>query len=399
MALERTIKVGIEMRVMAGPMTGIGNYSFHLIQALLKDEPRLHFSGFGLTSWLSLDAGELDRLSASKEAARASKPAAKGIGRLRNLAVEKLRQSKLAPAIYRAQFVRTVKRQSFDLFHAFNFLPFADPGVVTLPVVYDLSFVRYPHTHPRERLRRLERLPQFLEDAPLVQTISEFSRDEITSVFGCPKDKIIVAPPAASDIFRPLGPEIVQSQLAQMGITGDYFLAVGTLEPRKNLRTLIQAFGRLSKTERAAAPLLIVGGGGWGALELPPETEALRSEGSLRFLGTVSNAELRTLYEGALALMFPSIYEGFGMPVVEAMACGTRVVHSSGTSMDEISDGLAIKVGALDIDAWTAAFRALTDSSEATLDGSTALRARAAHFDWHRSAARIKDAYTTLVNT
>lgn len=399
MSAEQTTHVGIELRVMAGPMTGIGNYSFHIMKALLRGDTNLRFSGFDLTSWRSLDHQALDRMAASKELARATKSASGGLAGLKKLAVQGLRQSKLAPALYRAQFARTVKRQSFDLFHAFNFLPFSDPGVVTLPVVYDLSFIRYPQSHPTERLRRLEQLPRVLESTPLVHTISEFSRREISELLSYPSDRIFVAPPAASEIFQPRGREHTQAELKMMGIEGDYYLAVGTLEPRKNLRTLITAFGRLSKAERMDAPLVIAGGGGWGSLELPPETEMMRAEGSLIFVGGVSNAGLRSLYEGARALMFPSIYEGFGMPVVEAMACGTTAVHSSGTSMDEITAGMTMTVPALDVDAWTEAFRATALDTGPVHDASMTLQRQAAHFNWDHSAELVRNAYGQMKNS
>lgn len=398
MPAEQITHVGIEMRVMAGPMTGIGNYSFHIIQALLRSDRSLRFSGFDLTSWRPIDRDHLYRIAASKELARESKSAGGRFDSLKKLAVQGLRQSRLAPALYRAQFARTVKRQSFDLFHAFNFLPFSDPGVVTLPVVYDLSFVRYPQSHPAERLRRLEQLPRVLETTPLVHTISEFSRNEIAELLSYPSDRIFVAPPAASEIFQRRGPERTRAELKALGIESDYYLAVGTLEPRKNLRTLITAFGRLSKAERMAAPLVIAGGGGWGALELPAETEMMRAESSLIFLGGVSNAGLRALYEGARALMFPSIYEGFGMPVVEAMACGTMAVHSSGTSMDEITTGMTMTVPALDVDAWTEAFRATAPDSHSTHDISMTLQRHAARFNWDHSAELVRNAYRQLKN-
>ncbi len=396
MPAEQPTHIGIEMRVMAGPMTGIGNYSFNIMKALLRSDTSLRFSGFDLTSWQSLDHQALDHLAASKELARENKSASGSLAGLKKLAVQGLRQSRLAPALYRAQFARTVTRQSFDLFHAFNFLPFSDPGVVTLPVVYDLSFMRYPRSHPAERLRRLEQLPRALEKTPLVHTISEFSRREISELLNYPSDRIFVAPPAASEIFRPYGLEHTQAELRMLGLQGDYYLAVGTLEPRKNLRTLITAFGRLSKTERIAAPLVIAGGGGWGELELPAETERMRTEGSLIFVGGVSNAGLRSLYEGARALMFPSIYEGFGMPVVEAMACGTTVVHSSGTSMDEITAGTTMTVPALDIDAWTEAFRATASDTVLLGDTSMTLQRQALRFSWDTSAEQVRNAYRQL---
>lgn len=393
-----TLKIGIEGRVFAGALTGIGNYSLNLIRTMLLRDPNLTFSAFELSSWINFDYQALQRVITEKEASRRQASRNGNIDRIKQIAVKGLRQSRLAPALYRAQFSRSVKRQSLDIFHAFNFLPFADPGVTTLPVVYDLSFLRYPQSHPTERLRRLEQLPRVLERTPLVHTISEFSRSEISELLSYPSDRVFVAPPAASEIFRPHGLEHTQAELETLGIKGQYYLSVGTLEPRKNLRTLISAFGRLSKTERMAAPLVIAGGGGWGALELPPETEMMRAESSLLFVGGVSNAELRSLYEGARALMFPSIYEGFGMPVVEAMACGTTVVHSSGTSMDEITAGTAMTVPALDVDAWTEAFRATTPDSNSVHDVSVTLQQQAARFNWDRSAELVRNAYRQLKN-
>jgi alpha-1,3-rhamnosyl/mannosyltransferase len=399
MTARRTIKIGLELRVMAGAMTGVGNYSFHLLDALVRDHSELRYAGFGVTSWIPIDAEELQRIAAAKKSrARGRGLLDKGGDRLRRIMTSRLRQSDLALKLYRQQFARTVRRQSFDLFHAFNFLPFADPGVVTLPVIYDLSFLRYPEAHPRERLRRLERLPAVLDKAPLVQTISQFSRDEISSFYGYPKERIFVAPPAASAIFKPLGANAVRMDLATLGISKNYLLAVGTLEPRKNLRTLIAAYQKLPRLMRDRTPLLVVGGKGWGELELPPGTSNLESEGNLRFLGSVSNRQLRSLYEGALALLFPSIYEGFGMPVVEALACGTPVFHSKNTSMDEITEGLAVRLPALDVEAWYGALESLIAEPIVSDDSDRMRRrARAATFDWHNSAKMVRMAYETLL--
>ena len=397
---RRDLKVGIEMRAMAGALTGVGNYSLNLLQALVNDYAYLQYAGFGLFSWKEVDAAALKRI----EAANSSRAETKGLAAdrsdsLRTLVRKRLSRSDLALTLYRTQFSRTVKRQSFDLFHAFNFLPFADPGVVTLPVIYDLSFIRYPDAHPPERLKRLRGLPALLDRAPLVQTISQFSRNEIVAVYGYPKERIFVATPAANKVFRPLGAAVVRGELGEFGISmGNYLLAVGTLEPRKNLRTLITAYAGLpgrqarhSASHRRRR--------GLGELDLPTWTSALLSEGSLIFLGSVSNSQLRSLYEGATALLFPSIYEGFGMPVVEAMACGTPVAHSKDTAMDEITHGLATCIPALDVDAWTSVMRTLIDEPDNS-DASRAKRiSQAATFDWHKSAAQVEDAYTKLRRT
>jgi alpha-1,3-rhamnosyl/mannosyltransferase len=166
------------------------------------------------------------------------------------------------------------------------------------------------------------------------------------------------------------------------------------LEPRKNLRTLITAYSQTSKSLRDRFPLVVVGGKGWGELDLPNTTDSLVDQGCLRFVGSVSNDELRSLYEGAVALLYPSVYEGFGMPVVECMACGTRVVHSARTSMDEITAGLVPTVQALDVDAWSETIKELVElKSDVT---SSQLIAQAATFSWNESAEKVVQGYEAI---
>src|SRR4051812_42412722 len=128
MRRQGNLKVGIEMRVMAGALTGVGNYSFNLLEALVSDYPYLQYAGFGLLSWIPVDPTALKRI----EAAKSGRVKAKGfvadhIDGLRTMVRKRLSQSDVALTLYRMQFSRTVKRQSFDLFHAFNYIPFADP--------------------------------------------------------------------------------------------------------------------------------------------------------------------------------------------------------------------------------------------------------------------------------
>lgn len=147
-------------------------------------------------------------------------------------------------------------------------------------------------------------------------------------------------------------------------------------------------------------PLVIAGGAGWGNVGLPRQASALVQDGSLRFLGMVPDARLRDLYEGAIALLFPSLYEGFGMPVVEAMSCGTHVIHSAGTSMDEISADVGVRLPAADVAAWTGAMRQAIEGAAAQTAPSERQRriVRAQAFDWAVSAQRVRAAYTRLMS-
>jgi alpha-1,3-rhamnosyl/mannosyltransferase len=398
----KKLRIGIETKLMAGQLTGVGNYSLHLLKALIGETAQFEFLGFSPTGWSALDSSAIRQIERRQNKGEvAAEPAL--IQRLSSAVRRSASGSTTARWVYRAiqtsTFARTVGSQSLDIFHALGFMPPADPGVPTLPVVYDLSFVRYPQTHPRERLTWLERLPRIIASAPLVQTISEFSRSEIAAVYGYPKERIFVAPPAPASIFRPFGIDATRSGLAQFDLTpGAYLLAVGTLEPRKNLGTLVSAYARLSAAERSLMQLVVAGGGGWGDVGLPKQASELLRDGSLRFVGMVPDARLRDLYEGAVALFYPSLYEGFGMPVVEAMSCGTQVVHSGETSMDEISGKFGLRLPPTDIDAWTCAMRTVIDQASQQSAVARQQRVdRARSFDWARSADRVRTAYLQLV--
>src|SRR5690606_22912866 len=123
---------------------------------------------------------------------------------------------------------------------------------------------------------------------------------------------------------------------------GHFFLCVGTLEPRKNLTTVIAAYAKLSQSVQQRFPLLVAGPPGWGDLALPPDTERLERSGAVRFLGYVDEASMRGLYASCTAFLFPSSYEGFGMPVSEAMATGTRPIIASGGAPEEVAGPLGL---------------------------------------------------------
>lgn len=402
------MQIGFESSILGRSMTGMANYTFNIVNSALERDPDLRFTGFRDLDWRKFDLAdtrEIGRSHAKQVEGDRSGPLSLAHFRNRILDVAvHLPGSRAAASAYRSfrrgRFSASVGKQSFDLFHAFNFRPLADPGVPTLPVIYDLSTFRHPEFHPRDRVEWLEPLGTFVSRAPLVHTISDFSKGEIADMFGYPLAQIVVAPPAASALFAPAGPEKTQPVLDTFDLTyGHYFLAVGTHEPRKNLRTVILAYGRLSPAARMHCPLVLAGGRGWGDLDLPGQTENLIREGSLRFIHGATDPQLRALYEGARLLVSPSLYEGFGMPVVEALACGTPVAHSAGTSMDEISGTIGVRVAALDVDGWSEAFSGALESG---VHADPALReariAQARQFDWHQSAGLVIDAYRRILS-
>ncbi|MEA5440940.1 glycosyltransferase family 1 protein [Cyanobium gracile] len=284
--------------------------------------------------------------------------------------------------------------RGLSLFHAFQYVAPRQGVLPTIPVVYDLSFLRHPAWHPVSRLLALLPLAEQCRVAPVVHTISAFSAAEIQSLLGVDRRRIHIIPPGVGSAFLAEGPPHPTTLPAFDLRSDSFFLAVGTLEPRKNLCTLIQAYARLPPSLRRRWPLCVAGPGGWGDMALPPEAAGLIECGMLRFLGYLSVRDLRDLYCAARVVLYPSVYEGFGMPVIEAMACGAPVVCSDAAAIPEAGGSLATYVSPLDVEAWTRALVEVIDSTT-SLDQNQRerRRAHALGFRWSLGAERAVGLY------
>jgi glycosyltransferase involved in cell wall biosynthesis len=234
------------------------------------------------------------------------------------------------------------------------------PVVVT---VHDLAVLRHPGTF-NQWTRHYSRLavPRVARAARRVIAVSEFTKGEIVELLGVPEERISVIPNAVGAPFTEDGP----------AADGDYVLAVGTLEPRKNQAGAQEAARRLD------AELRVVGSRGWGGVDVDG------------WVGPVSDDELAALYRGARCLVYPSLYEGFGIPVLEAMACGTPVVTSAGGATEEVAGGAAVLVDPLDPASVVAGIEeAAARRNELRARGLE----RAAQFTWERVAAETRTVY------
>jgi glycosyltransferase involved in cell wall biosynthesis len=227
---------------------------------------------------------------------------------------------------YPALLPRAAARARVDVLHCTIFRAPPRARVPTIVTVHDLAVLRHPGVFPAwTRLYGATALRPTIRAADRVFAVSEFSKREVVALTGVPADRVDVVPNAVEPVFGPEGP----------AADGDYVLAVGTLEPRKNLPRVVAA------AARAGVQLRLVGAPGWGRAEVAGE--------HVEWLGRIGDEELAAAYRGARALVFPSLYEGFGIPVLEALASGTPVVTSADSAMAEVAGGAAVLVDPLDV--------------------------------------------------
>lgn len=289
--------------------------------------------------------------------------------------------------IFWEQAVQPWQVGGLDLLHGMAFvspLLTRTPSVVT---VYDLSFIHYPDRLSAARRLYLQALTGWsCRRARRVIAISQSTADDVHRLLGVPQDRIDVALPGVHDHFRPLPADEVDAFRRKNDLPARFLLHLGTLEPRKNLPVLLQAYAGLPDALRTAIPLVLVGGRGWGLDEIRASIAGLELAESVRLTGYVPDDDLPLWYNAASALAVPSVYEGWGLPVVEALACGTPVLVSEVSSLPEAAGDAGLRLPPADIAAWTEALdRALTDESwraEARAKGL----AHAATFTWQATA-------------
>lgn len=374
---------------LLGPRTGIGQYCLQLLSELRKD-PTIHSHYFYRGKW----SEELvTRPGETTSAVRRSKLLlAEKFPNLANFgfAVRQLQNS--------MRFSSGLRRNSASVYHEPNFLAFRSklPTVVT---VHDLSVLRYPETHPKYRVAVLgKRIAESAKRADCIITDSEYVRQEVIAEFGLPPEQVVSVLLAAADAFVPIGDDAVRTALSSLKLeSGKYVLAVGTLEPRKNLDSAIKAYACLRESIRKEFPFVIVGMKGWRMESLDRQIRSLIESGQIRRLGYVPDEMLPVLYSGARVFVYPSLYEGFGLPPLEAMACGAPVIVSDRSSLPEVVGDAGLQVAALDVDALAAAILSVIEDD--ALSSSLGRRGveRAASFSWRRCAQQTAEVYRRVI--
>lgn len=367
------------------PLTGIGRYTLELarqLQSLPDIETLRFFSGLSFIDALPVPGAAPPGVGASR------------IRALKSFLARSDAALSLHQLLSHWRRGRALSKHSDAIFHGTNFYLPPHPGrsVVTM---HDLSVYTFPQFHPPERVRYMHReIELTLKRADILITDSEFTRQEVAAFFGWPLSRVYCAPLASSGEFVPHSAAELRPTLAPLGLHYQgYALYAGTIEPRKNLENLLKAYGRLSAALRVQYPLVLVGYKGWQNASIMERLAAAESEGWARYLGYVEAEQLPQLFAGARAFVFPSHYEGFGLPVLEAMSAGVAVVTSTRSSLPEVAAEAAALCEPDDIEGLTAAFGRALEDEEWRSTAIAAGLARSKLFSWQRCAEATVKAY------
>jgi len=295
--------------------------------------------------------------------------------------------------LYEKRLRRCAKNNGFHVYHETNFIPAEIKDVPQVLTIYDLSLMKFRETHPRSRVwfsdlffkRRMKYVAHII-------TISDFVRSEICDDLHIDGEKVTAIPLAPSPFFFPRDREKSRGMIKELGLPKDFLLFVGTLEPRKNLSLLVKTLA-VCKHD---IPIVLVGWDGWGNDEWLKTAEKKGLRKRIFTTGYVDEETLACLYSSALALVFPSLYEGFGLPVLEAMACGCPVICSNVASLPEVAGDAGILFDPFQVEDLGAAIDKVAGDCTLREDLIQKGLLRAAQFSWENTAKKTLEVFRAV---
>jgi glycosyltransferase involved in cell wall biosynthesis len=287
---------------------------------------------------------------------------------------------------------------SLDLFHSPDFvLPPVRGGIPTILTVHDLSFVHFPDTFTPALVNYLNKVvPWSVERATHILADSQATKDDLMNIWQVGAEKVTVLYSGVSGRFRPVTDKKQLAAVRQKYGLGSapFLVSVSTLQPRKNFQMLIRAFKPVA--DQQPHNLVIAGGKGWLYEEMLAEVEKQGLAGRVKFIGFVADSDLPALYSEASLMVFPSLYEGFGLPLLEAMACGIPVLSSNSSCLPEVVGEAAVQLSPTDQEAWSQMMNGLLADSgrRARMVAAGFLQAR--KFTWKKAAVQLLGIYREL---
>ncbi len=291
---------------------------------------------------------------------------------------------------------------ALDLLHCPDFIPPFHRACRAVITVHDLAFLRFPGLLTEESQRYYGQITRAVQSAEHTIAVSESTKSDLVSLAGADERKITVVYEAAGPDFRPADAATVATVKQRYGIDGDYILFVSTIEPRKNIPFLLQAYARMRDSwpkSQTLPRLVLAGRKGWLYENIFTVLDELRLGDTVICTGGVATEDLPALYSGALLFVLPSLYEGFGLPVLEAMSCGTPVVTSSTSSLPEVAGDAAILVDPQDLLGLAAAMQRLSQDEDLRRQMSERGKLQAGRFSWERAAHETMAVYKSVSGT
>jgi alpha-1,3-rhamnosyl/mannosyltransferase len=376
------MRVVVNQLAALGRRTGVGHYTAELLHGLRGQTPDGTVTAF---------PGPLVRRARQAWGWLRQRRSAGGAGGGGASAGPSMRG--LARVILGRYFRTLCRLRRFDVYHEPNYLPLPCE-VPTVATVHDLSVLLHPEWHPADRVAAFERdFRDGLRQCTHVLTDTDCVRREIMQTLGLPPERVTRAYVGIRRQLRPLAADEVRRGREALGLPPEYLLFVGTLEPRKNVLRLLRVYCSLPEAVRSRWPLVLVGGWGWNAGDVADYLHGEARHRGVRHLGYVADADLPVLYNAARALVYPSLYEGFGLPPVEMLACGGAVLASTAGALAETVGGQAHLIPAEDEDGWRAAMlRVVADDDwwQALRRGAVAAARR---YTWENCAAATLRVY------
>lgn len=380
------MKILVNGTPLLAPLTGVGQYIRHLFTAMEKmAQADVHmYYGTRCEKGMRLPS------------AGTAQAAQRTYGLLRRVLPRPRALRRLAE---RAMFSYHTRGGWGDtLYHEPNFVPLPYDGPLVL-TVHDLSCFDHPETHPLERVRLMQRdMPGAIEKADHIIVVSEATGEALRRWFKVDPKRISTTLEAADPRFAPRAREALAPALSKLGLSPDgYVLCVGTLEPRKNLSTLFAAYAGLPPALRQRFPLVVAGMSGWNTEGLMHSAAELLRRNELRLLGYVGDEAMPALYAGAAAFCYPSRYEGFGLPALEAMASGVPVITSNRTSLPEVVGDAGLLLDPDDVDGMRESLRQLLEDRVFAQDLGQRGLVRSRGFSWERCARETFAVYEQVM--
>jgi glycosyltransferase involved in cell wall biosynthesis len=302
------------------------------------------------------------------------------------------------PAFHDIVNSRRLRAFAPDVYFGPNYFGLFAPTTKTVITIHDLAYMRFPEViywFTRRRLRKRLHADALRADAIFADSVA--TRADVLELLRMPEDKVHVVYPGVGEEFRPVtDQDRLDKVSARYGLPSRFILFVGTVEPRKNLVRLIEAFRLLCHARQFTHSLVIVGGKGWADQPIYQALGPLQAGGRALLTGRVEQDDLPFIYNLADVFVLPSLCEGFGIPVIEAMACGTPVVTSNTSCLPEVAGGAAVLVDPMSAEGIAAGIRSVIDNVEMHKELCQKGLVRASDFSWERAARRVLDVFRQL---